>query len=185
MECVTKLTRRDFHTIDTHHDQETGERHQMGRWRRPDELGTHLGRGGILMGGQRRQGARLSAAERKEYIRLIEQITTEENDWAHGEHTEPTTRPEDRAAASILAAERDRLGRQIYLTRWTNGEEKWGPRDTTDHDGPGDPRGGSGLRKRRTTKTPGPSHREPPAREGVPRLATCRVHVAYMSRCQR
>ena len=101
---------------------------------------------------------------RKEYIRLIEQITTEENDWAHGEHTEPTTRPEDPAAASILAAERDRLGRQIYLTRWTNGEEKWGPRDTTDHDGPGDPRGGSGLRKRRTTKTPGPSHREPPAR---------------------
>ena len=44
---------------------------------------------------------------------------------------EPTRRPDECKATEVLAAGEDRLGRNIYLIRWSDGSERWGPRPRT------------------------------------------------------
>ena len=118
------VQRRHFYTADA---PVQGQRH--GRWRTPAELGAYLGRGGRQVG-RMRVGARLTAAERGEYLCLLSELTAEEEEWAKKSEMEPLTRPLEPVAEEVLSAGADRRGRAEYLLRWSDGVARWGPRPT-------------------------------------------------------
>ena len=113
-------------------ETEDGDIQEQGRWRTATEIGEAFGRGGHVIGGTRR-GGRLTAAERAEYVSLLEGLDEdkEETDWVTGQRGPPEERPAEATVTEVVAAGKGRRGEREYWMRWSDGEEGWGRRPRT------------------------------------------------------
>jgi hypothetical protein len=113
-------------------ETEDGDIQEQGRWRTATEIGEAFGRGGHVIGGTRR-GGRLTAAERAEYVTLLEGLdeNKEETDWVTGQRGPPEERPAEATVTEVVAAGKGRRGEREYWMRWSDGEEGWGRRPRT------------------------------------------------------